>query len=155
MIHGHGFQPYFYVPTWPGFTQDDLQQFGGALNNALREQGREKGLLRFVMNISVVRKQSLWGYHFGQDHNFLQIFVAVPPLVATARGLLEKGLIVNGAPRSFQTYESNIPYALRYMIDSDMQGASWIELPAGSYSRSTKNESRAQVLYLFVLWQSS
>ena len=81
MVHAHNFEPYFYVPTWSGFTQDDLQQFGAALNDALRDQGREKGLNRYVMNINVVRKQSIWGYHHGQDHNFLRITVALPTLV--------------------------------------------------------------------------
>lgn len=32
------------------------------------------------------------------------------------------------------TYESNVPYALRYMIDMSIVGGNWVELPAGSYS---------------------
>ena len=32
MVHAHNFEPYFYVPTWPGFTHDDLRNFGDVLN---------------------------------------------------------------------------------------------------------------------------
>lgn len=35
---------------------------------------------------------------------------------------------------SFTTYESNLMFELRYMIDTDMVGAMWIELPPCRYS---------------------
>ncbi len=31
------------------------------------------------------------------------------------------------------TYESNLPYALRFMIDNSVVGMSWIRIKAGSY----------------------
>ena len=31
-------------------------------------------------------------------------------------------------PRAYQTYESNIQFALRFMIDCDIMGASWLEV---------------------------
>ena len=31
------------------------------------------------------------------------------------------------------TYESNMPYALRFMIDTHIVGMSWIELKQGTY----------------------
>jgi DNA polymerase elongation subunit (family B) len=30
-------------------------------------------------------------------------------------------------------YECNVPYVMRYMIDHDITGASWLTLPKGSY----------------------
>lgn len=48
------------------------------------------------MNIVVVRKQSLWGYHFGKQRNFLKITLALPSLVATSRRLLENGEVTIG-----------------------------------------------------------
>ena len=44
----HGFEPYFYVPCWPGFEQRDVQQFGEALDvgfDTEREE-EEEGMLR-------------------------------------------------------------------------------------------------------------
>lgn len=35
--------------------------------------------------------------------------------------------------RTFQTYESNIAFVLRFMIDKKMTGAAWLELAANKY----------------------
>jgi DNA polymerase delta subunit 1 len=32
-----------------------------------------------------------------------------------------------------QTYESNIPYALRFMVDKDIVGMGWFKINAGQY----------------------
>ena len=45
------------------------------------------------------------------------------------------------------TYESNINYTLRFMIDTRVVGMNWIELPAGKYELWTgsKKKSRCQI----------
>ncbi len=35
--------------------------------------------------------------------------------------------------RTFQTYESNIAFVLRFMIDKKMTGSAWLELAANKY----------------------
>ena len=40
----------------------------------------------------------------------------------------------NGATFWVTTYESNLPHALRFMIDNGIVGMSWIELKKGTYS---------------------
>jgi DNA polymerase delta subunit 1 len=54
-----------------------------------------------------------------------------------AVGIIEQGLSLpwlgNTILRGI-TYESNVPYALRYMIDTSIVGGNWVELPAGSYT---------------------
>lgn len=32
LLYVHNFLPYFYIPTWPDFTGDDLRFIGDALN---------------------------------------------------------------------------------------------------------------------------
>lgn len=133
----HGFRPYFFLPCWEGFTNNDLTAFGKELNNQLRNraQGLNKSLTDFVLSIEIVKKQSVWGYHFGKLKHFMQIYLAVPNLIPGARRLCEKGeIVVNGARRSFTTFESNFPYELRFKVDKQIQGASWVEVPAGSYA---------------------
>jgi hypothetical protein len=99
----HGFNSYFYVPTFDGFSQADLTLFADSLNvlhasltsitpanssrkivdsvsfspfyvvqNALAEASREKGIARYVKGVVMVKKKSLWGYQFDQDHPFIQ-----------------------------------------------------------------------------------
>ena len=32
------------------------------------------------------------------------------------------------------SYESNMPFALRFMIDKNIVGMNWLKLPAGSFT---------------------
>jgi DNA polymerase delta subunit 1 len=60
--------------------------------------------------------------------------VELPRFIADAKRLLERREIT--APFNgyhFEAYESNIDYEIRYMVDSDIVGCNWIELPAGKW----------------------
>ncbi|KAG4963236.1 hypothetical protein JHK82_039905 [Glycine max] len=39
---------------------------------------------------------------------------------------------------SFLTYESNVLFALRFMIDCNIVGRNWIEIPVGKYKKTVK-----------------
>ncbi|XP_062102921.1 DNA polymerase delta catalytic subunit-like [Humulus lupulus] len=41
--------------------------------------------------------------------------------------------------KSFMTYESNVLFALRFMIDCNIVGGNWIEVPAGKYKKTAKH----------------
>jgi len=58
----------------------------------------------------------------------------LPSFVPFTRSALETGVDVPklGA-KQFLTYESNILFVLRTMIDSNIVGANWIEIPEGKY----------------------
>jgi DNA polymerase delta subunit 1 len=61
-------------------------------------------------------------------------------------GILERGINIEGlGQRCFLTYESNVLFALRFMIDCDVVGGNWIELPAGSYKDSQTQKSYCQL----------
>jgi DNA polymerase delta subunit 1 len=38
-------------------------------------------------------------------------------------------------PNNKKTYEANVLYALRFMIDAGMGGGAWVEVPAGAWAR--------------------
>jgi len=137
VFHVHGFKPYFFIAAWSNLTQEHINEFAEALNAKLKEDARERTLQRAVLSVEPLLLQSVWGYQFGERRTFLKVTVAVPSLVATARRLLERGQIVG---REFLTYESNVPYVLRFMIDHKMAGGSWVEAPAGSYSIRAESE---------------
>ena len=42
------------------------------------------------------------------------------------------------------TFESNIQFALRFMIDKDIVGASWVKCPAGKYKLIDENKKQSQ-----------
>lgn len=148
LVHIHNLLPYFYVMSWPGFTQQDLNLFASSLNDELKSQARaDQTLKRFVMTVQHVKRQSIWGYNFDSNNDYLKITLAIPALIPTARRLCENGISVHGQRRQFVTYESNLPYVLRFMVDNNVKGGGWIEVKQGEYTvRSGQNQiSRAQI----------
>lgn len=74
------------------------------------------------------------------------VFIALSGRCLFALGILEKGINIDGiGQRCFLTYESNVLFALRFMIDCDIVGGNWIELPAGNYCKSTRRLSYCQL----------
>lgn len=51
-------------------------------------------------------------------------------------GILEQGVYIESLnmSRGFTTYESNVLFALRFMIDHEVVGGNWVELPAGLHT---------------------
>jgi len=88
-----------------------------------------------VLGINKVdNKQSIFGYQFNASRDFIIVYCAMPSLVPNLKRCFDEGIYVNGAQVRGQTYESNVIFALRFMIDNNIQGADWVELPAGKYS---------------------
>ena len=49
--------------------------------------------------------------------------------------MIEGGIRIGGKDCLSQvTYESNLPYALRFMIDNEFGGMSWVRIEADKYS---------------------
>ena len=76
-------------------------------------------------------------HYQAEKATFLKIYTALPKYVNQLRTLFENGSFsypkgVNGLFETV-TYESNLPYALRFMIDNEIVGMSWIKIPAGKY----------------------
>lgn len=60
-------------------------------------------------------------------------------------GILDRGIQIDGlGMKSFMTYESNVLFALRFMIDCNIVGGNWIEVPAGKY-KTAKHSSYCQL----------
>lgn len=66
-----------------------------------------------VLMVEIVHGKSLMGYIGDEDQKFLKIFVAVPPLVATTRRMLETQNVYNLNNHVFSFYESNVDIDLR------------------------------------------
>jgi DNA polymerase delta subunit 1 len=100
----------------------------------LRRQGRTKHLGPYVISVTVEQKETVQNYHRGRKRPFARITLASPDLVSTCRNILEMGIsLPSYGDRAFTTYESNVPFVLRFMIDSGMVGGGWVVVPKGSY----------------------
>uniref|UniRef100_A0A804P190 DNA polymerase n=1 Tax=Zea mays TaxID=4577 RepID=A0A804P190_MAIZE len=133
----HGFEPYFYIGCPSGMGPDDISRFHQTLEGRMKESNRSSNVPRFVKRVELVQKQTIMHYQTQQSQPFLKIVVALPTMVASCRGILERGITIEGlGSKSFLTYESNILFALRFMIDCNIVGGNWIELPAGKYRKA-------------------
>ncbi|KAF6167135.1 hypothetical protein GIB67_029773 [Kingdonia uniflora] len=59
-------------------------------------------------------------------------------LLCLLAGILEEGMQIG-------TYESNVLFPLRFMIDCNIVGGNWIEIPSGNYRRTAKTMSYCQL----------
>ncbi|MCL7051574.1 hypothetical protein MKW94_017829 [Papaver nudicaule] len=146
--HVHGFEPYFYINCIPGMTPDAISRFHQTLETRMRESNSKdiSKVSKFVLRMEIVQKRSIMYYQQVQSHPFLKIVVALPTMVASCRGILEKGIYIDGiGTKSFTTYESNVLFALRFMIDCNIVGGNWIEVPAGKYKKTTRAMSTCQL----------
>ncbi|KIM44857.1 hypothetical protein M413DRAFT_442827 [Hebeloma cylindrosporum] len=144
------FQPYFYVALPRGFTTDDITPFRDYLNNHLDESNP-------VIRVEQVSKKSLWGYHGDDWIPFLKITLTDPISVPKVRDKGEcdfRGLF-DGITA---TFESNIVFTLRFMIDTKVVGMNWIEVPAGKYKivppRSKRSTCQLEINVRYVAFIS-
>ena len=134
--HVHGFLPYFFVPVpSDGFLDDHCAAFRDALNRAVRADSRSNRdeLQEPVLAVEICERSSIYGFYFNQKSRFLKITLALPKLVAPARRLVSQIDVRPFGKIDYQVFEGNIEFEVRFMVDMDVVGCNWIELPAGKY----------------------
>lgn len=109
--------------------------------------------------------KSIMGYNTSHDR-FLKVYLQMPTLVTTLKRIMEEGVTLPGivakegvVPRhqwddvggggggsSYQAFECNVPFVLRFMVDEDICGAGWLTLPKGTYEiRKSSATTNCQV----------
>ncbi|GAA5952659.1 hypothetical protein JCM10213_005216 [Rhodosporidiobolus nylandii] len=131
LLHVKGFLPYFWVAAPKGFTNADCVPLLEHLNTAYFNG------VRPVKAVSIANKRSLWGYKGDAVSPFIKITVMDTKQYPKVRNAFERGEVVfrdffDGS--SLMTFESNIAYTLRFMIDHHIVGMNWLELKAGTYT---------------------
>ncbi|KAL6749067.1 DNA polymerase delta subunit one [Haematococcus lacustris] len=128
----HGFEAYFYIEKPRSFGGEDLESLREALNGRLAD--KTKGCGPAVSRVEVESKASIWNYQTSK-RDFIKIVMALPNLVTPCRSLVEGGLALPSGVHlpACTSYESNVLFAMRFMVDTGVVGGSWVELPAGSY----------------------
>ncbi|KAJ3374817.1 DNA-directed DNA polymerase delta [Allomyces arbusculus] len=147
--HVHGFFPYIYIPAPQNFTDQHIPMLVDTLNRILRQE--KKDVDTPVLAIESTQKESLMNFHGNRKSTFLKITLAHPKLVPPLRRQFETSQVrLDGAAHftfATLTYEANIAYLLRYMIDADIAGMAWLELRRGTYQLRTgaHRETTAQI----------
>lgn len=146
----HGFTPYIFValPLNADLSDASLSSLRAYLDARMKEKarGEEKKISESVLAIQKISGlQSLLGYHFDEVRDFIKVFVAMPSLVPGLKRLFDDGVPLSGMGSArCQTYESNVPFVLRFMIDNDISGANWLELKENSYEIKKTDDCKSR-----------
>ncbi|KAI8366805.1 DNA polymerase family B-domain-containing protein [Radiomyces spectabilis] len=141
VCHVHGFLPYFYFPAPVGLQRTHLPAVKASLASAV-------GNSNAIADVTIAMKQSIYGYRGESKSPFVKVTVYDPRDISKVKNCVERGVQIPGLDRMCQadtTFESNLAYLLRFMIDCKVTGSNWIELPAGTYSIVENPVSHAQV----------
>jgi len=107
-----------------------------------------------VLSLEIVQRTSIWGYRLPNQETksrlvpFIKITLSVSRYVRPCRELLSKGvqLSCDTSGTGFMTFESNILFPLRFMVDSGIVGGGWITAKAGTYTmRHADKTTHAQI----------
>lgn len=102
-----------------------------------------------VFRVEMVRRESIDGYEKYLDW-FLKITFCSPKLVVRAREILRNGYKWLGTgfsddqcqPTNHAVFEANIPFAMRFMVDRDLYGVSWVTLKREKYFHWKKEDEK-------------
>ena len=134
----HNNKSYFFLHI----TEEDTiisQEDNEKIKNDLNE---EIGIKGAVEKIEVVQKQSVMFYKT-RFENFLKVFVSNPKFIPQLRSVVENGLNYAGKDcLSKITYESDIPYVLRFMLDNEIAGMTWIRIEKGKWKLRSKEDQK-------------
>lgn len=106
-----------------------------------------KGVENPIIKIEVCKKESLRNYKGSENVKmpYLKIYCKLPGNVASIRNFLKEPRKVGGIDMPTLSFESNMPFALRFMIDKDIVGMGWIRLLGGKYKEAPLRHSRCQL----------
>uniref|UniRef100_A0A3B0MHL2 DNA polymerase n=1 Tax=Theileria annulata TaxID=5874 RepID=A0A3B0MHL2_THEAN len=134
------FQPYFYIEKPPELLEENFEDLKQLFNKHLSEQNQFKKSLRHVLDIQKTRLTSLMMYDENGEKDFLRIVVSSPRMVSNLRSYIESGVELEVDGDSFtiplyrQTYEANLPYVLRFLLDNNVICGSWLMIPQNCYT---------------------
>lgn len=151
--HVHGFCPYFYIICPRSFEKVNCDDFRIALDKAVLKDMRsnKENLQETVLEVEIVERLSIMNYLGDEKQRFIKITMALPKLLAPAKRILEKEIVMNEFDfQDCRAFENNVDIDIRFMVDTGVVGCSWIEVPRGTYtirSKSSKHitQSRSQL----------
>lgn len=118
LAHVHGFSPYFWMSLPAGFEAGtDEGSLRVALDERVRESARGQKVPTYVLSVETHERTCIMGYQ-SSPKLYAKVTVALHHLISTSRSILERGFKFGKFnPKEYMTFESNIPYVLRFMID--------------------------------------
>ncbi|PHH79304.1 hypothetical protein CDD80_5205 [Ophiocordyceps camponoti-rufipedis] len=152
LLHVTDFKHYLYVPAPPMFQAQDTKAFQTYLDSQIAQHQPA------IHSISMCPRENIYGFNGNKKSPFLKITVTDPKFIPKVRATIESGGadwkgLWKAHEHGVMTYD-NIQYVLRFMVDCQIQGMSWVEAPASKYRlipqnfRQSNCQIEAEVCYL-------
>jgi DNA polymerase delta subunit 1 len=149
----HGFHPYLYIEAPEGYSLHNLNTTKTTIVEHLRRIKDQNPARRnehnsdpLVLDVEIVERRNIMHYQQGRL-KLIKVTTSTPDLVSALRNELSKGTmsIGVGSARRHRTFESDLLFPLRFMIDCGMQGCSWLTVKEGDYKVRPKKETHCKV----------
>lgn len=148
LLSVYNFYPYLYFKCDRNYEIEDgnnstfLYNFKNKLEAFLQRdmENTTKGThTDYVLSVEYVRGAPFMPYNISEElnHLFVKVTLAEPSLVPKVRKQLsEIGLhITDYGMKCLPSFESNILFILRFMIDKELKPCTWFRIPKGEYKR--------------------
>ena len=141
-----GFEPYFYVEVNEKIYENGFTSFLNAFYDRIDDHNiKVIKDLEIVVAAEKLKKKSCFN-HSDHEKFFFKIIVGAPQYIGRLKSILECGFDVIGFGKfQFLTYESNVAFHIRCMIDQKIKGSSWIELAKDTYHVVKYKESHCSI----------
>nr|QDO16561.1 DNA polymerase delta catalytic subunit [Crypthecodinium cohnii]USW07833.1 DNA polymerase delta catalytic subunit [Crypthecodinium cohnii] len=116
-----GIRPYFYMRC--------ASEIRGREEDLKQELSKQLGAST-VLSVEVVRRTPLMTYQLEQD--MFKVTLASQDKMKEAAHAVEGNRLPNF---SGETFEAEVPFLLRFLVDKDFGGGRWVELPVGSWKK--------------------
>lgn len=152
LVRVHNFFHYlFFLPPSP-FSMS-LEKFQCDLEAALRKELSISNDFKIIRSVEQVTKRSIMNYIPGDPkQQFFKITLNNPQHASKAESVLFnkwKRSQSSIGTREDIVFEASLDYVLRFMIEFDLVGCSWVTLPAGKY-RIADNEAKTSLMQIEV-----
>ncbi len=147
-----GFRPYFYFETFEEISEFKLYEIKTSLEllvkNELTKDEKRKRVQVIEKIEQITDRRSVYGYR-KENSVFIKLTLSSPKFVTKLRDIVQNniGVKINGRS-SFNTFESDILYTLRWMVDKGCTGGSWLSIDSKKLIKKIELESTCNLEYI-------
>ncbi|SCU71415.1 DNA polymerase delta catalytic subunit, putative [Trypanosoma equiperdum] len=145
LVHCYNFEPHLWIRAPNRWLDVHSKTFVQELNASLDPLTHVSNT---VVRIERHKRRSLMYYNPDGECDYLKVIVQLPQHIPRLRTLLSSGVMCVGAwegLRAFPTFESNVIFPLRFMVDGNIGGCNWITVPAGQFHLFSPRTSTCQI----------
>lgn len=122
LVHCYNFEPYLWIEAPKDWSPLMEEKFKMQLNQTLASATRVENT---VVRLETHQRQSLLHYTGGTSKPHVKIVVQLPQHIPKLRTILTEWQL--------GTFESNVVFPLRFLVDNEIGGCNWVTLPRGTF----------------------